>query len=172
MLITVETIKALDPCYDDDALSELLHEGVQVRSALTILLSLPADDARWVLARILTVENRVRWAKDCAARAKRYAADAASYAASSAAYTAADAAADAASSAAYASAYAYTAADAASSAAYASACADADAASYAASSAAYASAYASAVSAADASSAADDEHKLACVLALELLVTQ
>jgi hypothetical protein len=130
--ITVERLEALKPCYSRSELEGLVGDGVRPGAALKILLALPADDARWILARILSLPNRVLWAKMAAARAKRYAHDGA-YAASAAYYAAHAAHAD---SAAYAAAYA------------------ADYAAYAA------------------RDARDAEHRMACVIGLELLVEQ
>ncbi len=114
MKITYEQVKALDPCYSNDKLKELLPKPV----TLTVkrLLTLPPSDARWLVARLMNREQRTQWAKNAADRAKGYALKAKSDAyAYAAAYTttAADAA-DAAAAAytayaAYTTAAAYTA---------------------------------------------------------------
>jgi hypothetical protein len=131
---------------------ELVGEGVKSGAALRVLLLLPRADARWLLARLLPPASRVAWARGCSERAKRYASDSAACAsAASAAYAASD-------SAAYASAAYAAYASAASASASASASVYADSASAYGEAAAYA-AYGD----------GEAEHKLACVLALELL---
>lgn len=140
MMVTVESIMALSPCYTRRQVRALVGEGLAPGAALRTVLLLPPYDARWILARLLPQAHRAAWARGCAERAKRYAA-AASASASYASY-----ASDASYFASYAASYSY-ASDAAD---YASYAADA---------------------AADADDAADaaEEHKLACVLALEML---
>ncbi len=154
MMITVEIIKGLSPCYSTENIRGLLGDGVRPQAAMGLLLGLPVSDARWVLAWMLPPSKRVAWAMACAERARRYAAS--TYAST---YAAANASA-------YASASTYAANVAANTAAYnaanaanaaASAAARAANAAFAAANAANADAYA-------------EEHKLACVLGLELLV--
>lgn len=124
MRVTIEMIKALRPCYSDAELAEAMEDGFEAGIRLV-----PASDARWVLARLLTRENLIVWANASAKRAREYVACgcsvyAAYYASSAASY---------ASSAAHCAAHYATADDAtAATASYAS-----SAAHYAAAAAAY-----------------------------------
>jgi hypothetical protein len=155
-MITVERLLELDACYSEVQLRTLVGDGVRPGAALKLLLELPLTDARWVVARLLDGQRRARWAQMAAARARGYAA-----------YYAA--AADAADAAHAAAADAHAAADAAHAADAAAAYAAADAAHAAdAAAAARAAYYAAAADAADAA----DEHRMACVIGLELLVEQ
>jgi hypothetical protein len=77
MLITVQTILDLQPCskYSRERLAELIPSaGICAKDALPIVLALPRADARWVLARLLSVQDRVAWAQASTDRAKGYAA--------------------------------------------------------------------------------------------------
>ncbi len=100
MNITLEAVMATRPCYSREYVAELL---ALPGTPLDTLLSIPRPDARYVLARLLTVSNRVVWARACAERAKGYAYAAADAAdAATAAYAAYAADAYAADAAAYA----------------------------------------------------------------------
>jgi hypothetical protein len=104
-LLTPDRILALRPCRDYPAkrVRALVPTcGVYAADAAPLLAALPRRDARWVLSRLLCVEDRVTWARGCAERAGGYAAtaaaadaDAAADAADAAYYAATAAAADA-----------------------------------------------------------------------------
>ena len=69
--ITIAQLRALDPCagYEADRLEQIMGgTSIAVADALPVLLSLPRDDARWVLSRLLSRSDRVSWACDCAER--------------------------------------------------------------------------------------------------------
>lgn len=96
MKVTVKTIMDLDPCmsYTRRRVANLLRKG----SLVDALESIPYEDARWVIARLLNQDNREHWAYACADRAARYYAEAqdnaAIFAIGKAANTAAEAARD------------------------------------------------------------------------------
>ena len=88
--LSVDSLMALNPCfvYPRERVEALVKDP-------GFLLTIPASDAYWALSRLLSVSNRVVWAKTCAKRAKGYAYSAAysaAYAAAYAAYAAANAA--------------------------------------------------------------------------------
>lgn len=69
--ITIAQLRARDPCtgYEADRLEQIMGgTSIAVADALPVLLSLPRDDARWVLSRLLSRSDRVSWACDCAER--------------------------------------------------------------------------------------------------------
>ncbi len=75
MKITVELVKSLrpKPCYEDSKLLELIGNGIEVtEECVNIALSLPKNDCRLLLARLLNSSNRIVWAKESAERAKKY----------------------------------------------------------------------------------------------------
>jgi len=148
--ITIETVMATNPCYTVEQVTELFAKG----ATLDTLLSIPQNDARWILSKLLTTPNAVIWAKACAARAASYASNTASHARDAAGYASYTA-----SSASYDASYAR---DAAGYASYT--------ASYARHAASYACyAYYASFAAGYASNA---EHELACEHALELIRKQ
>lgn len=76
MKITVEMVMALKPCHDwpEERVRAILGDGLDTENGLEAVLTLDPADARWLLARLLSQENRVAWAKAAAARTKGYAA--------------------------------------------------------------------------------------------------
>ena len=166
MKITVEKVMALNPCYDydRDSVRKLLSKCKRI-GKLKALLTIPHNDARWILSRLLTTENVVIWAKACAERAKGYASNAASYASNASNASNASDAAGAAGYASYTASSASNASNASNAAGYAS-----YTASYARHAASYACyAYYASFAAGYASNA---EHELACEHALELIRKQ
>ncbi len=124
MKVTADVVMALNPCVDYPRAR--VARILRGKGLLDALLSVPPADARWLVARLLTPEDREHWVYACADRAARYcaegtgdyadacAADAASCAAAAAyaayaAYTAYAAAYAYAAYTAYAAAYAYAA---------------------------------------------------------------
>ena len=63
MLITVDSVMALNPCetYTRERVTELIGLGPQ-----PALESIPFADARWILVRLLTEQNLRKWACRCA----------------------------------------------------------------------------------------------------------
>lgn len=70
--LTVDRIMALAPCdhYPREQIEALLDRPLDTQEQVVdMFLSIPADDARWLLARLLSAQNRVVWARACAQRA-------------------------------------------------------------------------------------------------------
>lgn len=74
MKITCEQIKKLRSCYSDEELRKLIPDDNEVEITLEKLVSIPTDDACWLVSKLLTKSNRIIWAQSCAARAQNYAA--------------------------------------------------------------------------------------------------
>ncbi len=104
--LSVESLMALNPCttYPRGRVEVLVTDP-------GFLLAIPASDAYWALARLLSRENRIVWASACIRRAKGYAKGDAAYYAAYAANAHADTAAYAAYAAAAAAAYGAKGAD-------------------------------------------------------------
>lgn len=67
-MTTIETIMALRPCYKPEQIASLM-----LLDPYEALCSVPSVDARWLLTRLMTADQRDEWAHACARRAREYA---------------------------------------------------------------------------------------------------
>src|SRR5690606_30914430 len=62
------------PCqgYDEELVAKLCQQA-STNGPEKVLLGLPMNDARWIVVRLMDLDQRMEWAKACAERARGYA---------------------------------------------------------------------------------------------------
>lgn len=76
MRIAVGKVMSLNPCYSRAKVAGILKG----KSLFDALMSVPYQDARWLISRLLDRDGLEHWAYGCAGRAAGYYADAGDYA--------------------------------------------------------------------------------------------